>query len=252
MSELKIENTRQLLKRTSSSGVTPTTTTATTIDSSWLATDIMVGEMYANVEDDLLWFRTNNGIIPIATGTSGGTSTASNGLTEAAGDISLGGTLDSTTLISGDTYEMSIVDVDGFTIQSNSGITLNGDVTISSGMGLQFGTGDTEVRETVTIGDWNMDSSASVNVAHNLSSTEWKTIRSVSVIVRNDADSSYYDLNAFDSSGSGVEMGGIANFDVQNFYLYRSDGAIGGIFDSGSFSATSYNRGWVSFWYQPD
>jgi len=48
-------------------------------DETWLSTDLYIGEIGMNITDDTLYFRTNNGIVQVATGTSsGGTSSASN------------------------------------------------------------------------------------------------------------------------------------------------------------------------------
>jgi hypothetical protein len=48
-------------------------------DETWLSTDLYIGEIGVNITDDTMYFRTNNGIVQVATGTSsGGTSSASN------------------------------------------------------------------------------------------------------------------------------------------------------------------------------
>ena len=60
------EYSRMLLKRGTTSGATPTIPTATTIDNTWIATDIMVGELYMNTATDQLWTRTANGIVEIS------------------------------------------------------------------------------------------------------------------------------------------------------------------------------------------
>ena len=49
-------------------------------DETWLSTDLYIGEIGINLTDDKLWFRTNNGLVQIATGTSSGGSTASQAL----------------------------------------------------------------------------------------------------------------------------------------------------------------------------
>jgi hypothetical protein len=95
----------------------------------------------------------------------------------------------------------------------------------------------------IEIGDWDMVATITVTVAHSLSATEWKTIRQVSVMVRDDTDVSYsVDFYV------GKE-GGINPVDSTNFNLTRTGG---GIYVSTSFDSTSYNRGWVTFWYTPD
>jgi hypothetical protein len=70
---LNVEYKRFLVKRSDMSGVTPTIPTNPTVDATYTNTDIMVGEFFANVEDDRLWFRTNNAIeeITITASTEG-------------------------------------------------------------------------------------------------------------------------------------------------------------------------------------
>ena len=61
------------MKRSSLSGTTPTLNTASTIDNTWLATDIAVGELFANVEDDRVFIRMNNGLFEFNVGPTGTT-----------------------------------------------------------------------------------------------------------------------------------------------------------------------------------
>lgn len=70
----KTEYSRLLLKRTGISGEVPTIPpiTATTLNE-FNATDLFVGEMYVNTADDLLWVRTDSGILPISLSGSTGT-----------------------------------------------------------------------------------------------------------------------------------------------------------------------------------
>lgn len=49
-------------------------------DDTWLNTDLYIGEIGINVSDDTIYFRSNNGIIQINTGTSSGGSTSSTAL----------------------------------------------------------------------------------------------------------------------------------------------------------------------------
>jgi len=46
-------------------------------DETWLATDLYIGEIGVNVTDDKVFFRTNNGIVQLATGTSSTGTTSS-------------------------------------------------------------------------------------------------------------------------------------------------------------------------------
>ena len=62
---IAIEYSRLVFKRSALSGVVPTIPTATTIDNTWLPTDLLAGEAFINLADDRFWFRTDNGIIEV-------------------------------------------------------------------------------------------------------------------------------------------------------------------------------------------
>lgn len=93
------------------------------------------------------------------------------------------------------------------------------------------------------IGDWDMDATVGINVAHSLSATEWKTVRQIDVMIRNDVDTQYHPLLY---PNAGAMDGGISS---TNIAIERDTG---GFFDSTSFDSTSYNRGYITFWYSPD
>jgi hypothetical protein len=61
----KTEYSRLRLKRSTITGVEPTIPTGTTIDNTWLPTDLLIGEGFINVIDDRLWYRTANGLIEV-------------------------------------------------------------------------------------------------------------------------------------------------------------------------------------------
>jgi hypothetical protein len=96
--------------------------------------------------------------------------------------------------------------------------------------------------KSVNIGDWNMDADASKNVAHGLA--DFKKIRGIDVIIRNDSDTApYHHISGSDGSNN-VWVNGIDN---SNIGLTR---LVLGIFDSASYDSTSYNRGWVTITYE--
>lgn len=96
----------------------------------------------------------------------------------------------------------------------------------------------------IEIGDWNMDTTTSLSVAHNI--TNWKNIRDVSAIIRNDGDTAYYNL--FDSrDAGGNSSGGMSSIDSTNILLTR---VTGGLFDGIGYDSTSYNRGWIYVVYE--
>jgi len=92
--------------------------------------------------------------------------------------------------------------------------------------------------KVIDIGDWDMDTNASKNVAHGLTLSN---IRSVSFMIRNDAGTYHYLWSGNDNSQPAWCW-----VDSTNVVVNRSDA---GFFNSTSFSATSYNRGWVTVWY---
>lgn len=97
--------------------------------------------------------------------------------------------------------------------------------------------------KVVSIGDWDMTvvPPGTKTVAHGLS--DHKKIRSVSVIVRDDADTNYYDLVQMESSTGGAIAGAVKLIDSTNITL-QIEGS--GTFDDAAFNATSYNRGWIT------
>ena len=94
------------------------------------------------------------------------------------------------------------------------------------------------------IGDWNMDTTTQVMVAHGLTGTNWQLIRETSVIIRDDADSLYRPAQS-STVVSGAQAAWPDAIDSTNINLER---LTGGFFDSILFSATSFNRGWVKLW----
>lgn len=96
--------------------------------------------------------------------------------------------------------------------------------------------------KTIQIGDWNM-TAGSKGVAHGLGAN-FKKIRNISCIIRNDTDSLYYNLM---QNNAGVSQGSIDTVDSSNITLRRTSS---GTFDNTGFDSTSYNRGWVTIWYE--
>lgn len=94
----------------------------------------------------------------------------------------------------------------------------------------------------VQIGDWNMDSTASVFIAHGLS--DFTKIRQISCVVRSDTGGLVLPINNCDSSGNAY--GWIDSVDSTNVSITR---LTGGLYDSTNYDATSYNRGWITIGY---
>jgi hypothetical protein len=106
------------------------------------------------------------------------------------------------------------------------------------------GGGANLLTKVVDIGDWDMDATASVTVAHGITYTK---IRSVSAIVRNDADDTYSPLTpAYVTVAGGTIEGAIRFINSTTVNLER---LTGGLYDSVSYDSTSYNRGWLTITY---
>lgn len=121
---------------------------------------------------------------------------------------------------------------------------VTGDINVKT---ISFGGGAKRVFKQLELGDWDMDTDNFLNVPHGLSVTEWRTVRDMYVIIRDDLNTAHNPLNATPSNSADV-AGGISQVASTNITLTRSTL----IFDNAAFSATSYNRGWITFWYQPD
>jgi len=93
----------------------------------------------------------------------------------------------------------------------------------------------------IDIGDWDMDATASITVAHGLTAAN---IRSVDVHIRDDTPTNYYPL---DYGPSTTVDSGWYNYNATNIVLFRETT---GLFDSTSFDATSYNRGYIVIEYK--
>jgi len=102
----------------------------------------------------------------------------------------------------------------------------------------------------IDIGDWDMEASGTITVPHGLTSGQWKTMNILGVVVRNDADTTYYNLTKLGSvvGTKGVVDGGWISFDSTNITLDRR---ATGTFDTATFNSTSYNRGFIDIEYIP-
>lgn len=94
-------------------------------------------------------------------------------------------------------------------------------------------------RKVIDIGDWNMDLTSGVSVAHGLTLSK---IRNVSVLVRNDAATF---VSSLGYSSNGVSAG-TWSVDATYVILGRTTS---GSFDGSTFSATGFNRGWITIDY---
>ena len=98
----------------------------------------------------------------------------------------------------------------------------------------------------VNIGTWDMFSNREISINHGLGGS-WKNIRGIDVIVRNDDDNEYRQLNGGFETGTGLasefeSSGGIVKVTSTQITLRRKGGTE---FGSVDWNATGYNRGWV-------
>jgi hypothetical protein len=160
---------------------------------------------------------------------------------DTSGNVDLGaGTLTATSLISDTISEEGAangVTVDSCLIKDGAAALSNTVTDQGGGNALQC--------KVIEIGDWNMDSTTDVNVAHGLSGGTYQKIRSISVIIRDDNDVGYYPLMSV-ASEANVVGGGATSFGATNIVLTRDTG---GVFDAVGFDSTSFNRGWITIWY---
>ncbi len=94
----------------------------------------------------------------------------------------------------------------------------------------------------IEIGDWNMDTTGSVSVAHGLVLAD---IRSISVLIRGDSDTQHINFPVVDQDigASGQEE---MHVDATNVIMVRGTS---GFFDNVSYDSTSFNRGWITVNY---
>lgn len=100
--------------------------------------------------------------------------------------------------------------------------------------------GDILKTKVLDIGDWNMDTTVTKNVAHGLT---FANIRSIRVLIRNDANTARY---SFTDINVGATTYQAVTADATNISLFRESG---GIYDSTNYDSTSYNRGWIIIEY---
>lgn len=116
--------------------------------------------------------------------------------------------------------------------------------TSGSGVSIQY-EGSTGQYKTkiIDIGDWDMDTTGSVVIAHNLASVE--AIRKINVMIRKDSDVPQV-MRPLDVAVGG-SSDGYVEADVTDIILFRT---AAGAFDSTDYDETSYNRGYILIEYK--
>lgn len=99
-------------------------------------------------------------------------------------------------------------------------------------------------KKVIEIGDWNMVSAGIVGVSHGL--VDFKKVRSINALIRNDADTFLHPINFF-TNITNKTAGGIGFIDSNLIILIRETGAF---FDSIDYDSTSFNRGHIIIEYE--
>lgn len=99
------------------------------------------------------------------------------------------------------------------------------------------------LQKVVEIGDWNMDSTATVIVSHGIA--DRKKIRAIDVIIRDDSDTQYEKLGV--ATSAGAVAGSVTDIGATTIDLTRTTS---GQFDSTSWDSIAFNRGWITITYE--
>lgn len=127
--------------------------------------------------------------------------------------------------------------LDGYTASNASASIPISNGTVNSNLNATMHNG---LKITViNIGDWNMDTTSAVAVAHGLT---FANIRAVKATIRNDLDTIYSDLSSYDINSTPSIYA-----EATTVTLVRLDT---GWYDKTTHDSISFNRGWITIWYQ--
>jgi hypothetical protein len=127
---------------------------------------------------------------------------------------------------------------DGILSDVTGDLTGNADTATQADGVKETGSGAGVVhKKIIAIGDWNMDSTSSVNFPHGLT---FSKIRSATVYIRDDTGASLNSIIRNDGKGGDFSIGTT---------LITIARVASGAFDNTSYDSTSYNRGWVVIEY---
>lgn len=99
-------------------------------------------------------------------------------------------------------------------------------------------------KKIIEIGDWNMDTTTSLNVTHGIDHTK---IRMITVIIQDDNSIAIIPLNEGGSETDTAPNGSI-NIIISSFVTLKR--LTGGVFDNTSYDSTPFNRGWITIEYE--
>lgn len=101
--------------------------------------------------------------------------------------------------------------------------------------------------KVIEVGDWDMTADVNKQVAHGIS--DYKKIRSVSGIIRDDIDSTYHLIGAIYTPTSLPEVWFVASGGNEMANINMRITGIG-IFQNTSYNSTGFNRGWLTITYE--
>ena len=104
------------------------------------------------------------------------------------------------------------------------------------------------LKKRIAIGEWNMDADSVVDILHGLG--DFKKIRGLTGIIRDDGNTNYYNIPTLFDTTNGEQEVGFGVIQSRDIRIARLNG---GIFDGASFNATSEtvaNRGFVFIEYE--
>lgn len=101
--------------------------------------------------------------------------------------------------------------------------------------------------KVVEMGDWDMDANVSRQVPHGLA--DYKKIRSISGMIRDDADTVYLAIGSASSGIADVSFPANISPSINGTYITVARLA-GGVFDGTGYDSTSFNRGWLTITYE--
>ena len=141
------------------------------------------------------------------------------------------------------------IGVNGLSPNVTVALRVSGNAELSGGIATG-GNSDKLAWKVIEIGDWDMSTNPAKNVTHGI--TNYKNIRQVNVCIRDDTDNEYTYFTGATTPSTTTSMGfsRVRISSVNGTQYISMDRVSGGLFDSGAYDSTSYNRGWIIVLYK--
>lgn len=172
-------------------------------------------------------------------------------VSDASGKVTVHPTVSDTELsvldgLTATTAELNILDgATPTTTELNyvDGVTSPIQTQLNSMVEVDSGGVDTVLKvKIIDIGDWDMDVTTQITVTHGI--PDYKKIKRISVMIRDDTDSLYTPIDTF--AASTAPQGSFVSVASTTVTLKR---LLAGYYDSIIFATTPYNRGWITIEY---